>query len=316
MLEAVPATLSVRELTKRYGTVNAVQGVSFDLTAGEIFGLLGPNGAGKTTTLECILGLRRPDSGAIMVEGIDALAEPARARRLVGAVLQSTALQDKITPRQALRFFGAFQKPRPDVDALLTRFALTEKADATFDTLSGGQRQRLALALAFVHEPRLLVLDEPTTGLDPQARRELHTLIAERRAAGCTVVLSTHQLDEAERLCDRVAIIDAGQIVAIGRPDELIARAGGTARVTVAAAHAIDITRLERLAGVTAVAARREGWQLTTTDVNRTILELTQLLAREGNELRDLQVQRPALEDAFLQLTGRAWRSAAPDVAA
>jgi len=316
MLRAMPAALEVRALAKHYGAIAAVRGVSFDVQPGEIFGLLGPNGAGKTTTLECIMGLRRPDAGTITIDGINALAAPARVRQFLGAQLQATALPDKITPRQALRLFGAFYRPRPDVAALLAQFALTEKADAAFDTLSGGQQQRLALALAFVNAPRLLVLDEPTAGLDPAARHELHELITARRAAGCTIVLSTHQLDEAERRCDRLAIIDAGRIVAIGRPDELIARAGAMARITVRTTSPLNPASLAACASVRAGAPHGDAWILTTSDVNHTLRELTQLVAQTGGELRDLQIQRPTLEDAFLQLTGRAWSSAPPEVAA
>src|SRR5512142_325834 len=178
MPEPLTAGVSVQELTKRYGTVDAVRGVSFEVAAGEIFGLLGPNGAGKTTTLECILGLRRPDAGAIVLGGVDAIARPGQAKQLVGAQLQDAALQDKITPRQALALFAAFYPAPAGVEELIGRFALAAKADAPFDSLSSGQRRRLFLALAFVNRPQLVVLDEPTAGLDPQARRRLHQIIA------------------------------------------------------------------------------------------------------------------------------------------
>lgn len=198
MRESCPASVEVRELTKRYGAVEAVRGVSFGVADGEIFGLLGRNGAGKTTTLECLLALRRPDAGTIRIGEIDALAEPERAKAIMGAQLQVSALPDKITPREALRFTASFYHDPLPVDALLEQFALTAKAEASFDSLSGGQKQRLFLALAFVHRPRVVVLDEPTVGLDPQARRELHAAIRELRASGVTVLLSTHYLEEAE----------------------------------------------------------------------------------------------------------------------
>ena len=216
--------LAVHGLTCRYGAVKAVDGISFEVAGSEIFGLLGPNGAGKTTTLECILGLVRPQDGRIAVCGIE--TDPAAARMKVGAVLQSTGLPDKITPREALTVFGAFYLAPLAVQTLLERFGLSEKADASFDTLSGGQKQRLALALAFVSNPALLLLDEPTTGLDPQMRREVQDHIAAIAADGHAVLLATHDMAEAERLCDRIAVIAEGRIVASGTPRELIAASG------------------------------------------------------------------------------------------
>jgi len=215
--------LAVHSLERRYGAVKAVDGISFEVNAGEVFGLLGPNGAGKTTTLECILGLVRPDAGRIEIEGE---ADPARVRSKVGAVLQATGLPDKITPREALMVFGAFYSAPLGAQTLLQRFGLVEKADAAFDTLSGGQKQRLALALAFAGNPRLLLLDEPTTGLDPQMRREVQDHIAAIRGEGRAVLLATHDMAEAERLCDRIAVIAQGRIIATGAPRDLIAASG------------------------------------------------------------------------------------------
>ena len=184
----------VRHLSKRYDSVEAVRDVSFTIEAGEIFGLLGPNGAGKTTTLECLVGLREADSGELTVCGLDVRQQPREVKQKIGVALQSTALPDQITPREALKLFASFYRAQADVPALLTRFELTEKADARFATLSGGQRQRLALALAFVNRPELVLLDEPTTGLDPQSRRELHSEILRMKEDGHTVLLSTHYL--------------------------------------------------------------------------------------------------------------------------
>jgi ABC-2 type transport system ATP-binding protein len=221
-----PASPSVRvqDLAKRYGAVEALCGVSLEIVKGEIFGLLGPNGAGKTTALECILGLRRPDSGSVEIEGIDALARPEEAKQRVGALIQGATLQDKITPRKALSLFASFYREPSGVGELIERFGLTAKADSTFDSLSGGQRQRLFLALAFVNNPALVVLDEPTAGLDPKARSDLHDSICGMRGAGRTVLLSTHDLEEARQLCDRIGILDGGRIVAVGGPRDLIAR--------------------------------------------------------------------------------------------
>jgi ABC-2 type transport system ATP-binding protein len=217
--------IAVRNLAKRYGAVVGVRDLSFPVQPGEIFGLLGPDGAGKTTTLERLAGLRGPDAGEIAIGGLNPRTHPDAVKEKLGTVLQGTALPDALTPREALRLFGSFFAERVAPRLLLERFALTEKADARFDTLSGGQRQRLALALAFVNRPQVILLDEPTTGLDPQARRELQTDILRLKQEGHTVLLSTHDLAEAERLCDRVAIIDHGEIVTEGSPRELLARA-------------------------------------------------------------------------------------------
>jgi ABC-2 type transport system ATP-binding protein len=217
------AAITVKGLSRRYGAVRAADGISFDVAAGEIFGLLGPNGAGKTTVLECILGLIRPDEGRIEICGIDARNAPRQARAKIGAVLQATGLQDKITPREALDLFAAFYSAPLKSDALLPRFGLVEKADAVFETLSGGQKQRLALALAFVGNPQALLLDEPTTGLDPQIRREVQGHIRGMKDNGRAILLTTHDMDEAEQLCDRIAVIAGGKIVASGTPRELIA---------------------------------------------------------------------------------------------
>lgn len=221
-------SIAVRDLTHRYGGVQAVDGISFDVAAGEIFGLLGPNGAGKTTTLESILGLVTPDQGRIEIAGIDARADSRGARAKTGAVLQATGLQDKITPREALDLFAAFYAAPLKTDALLARFGLGEKAGARFETLSGGQKQRLALALAFVGDPQVLLLDEPTTGLDPQMRREVQDHILAMKDSGRAILLTTHDMEEAARLCDRVAVIARGRIMATGTPGQLIAEHGGS----------------------------------------------------------------------------------------
>ena len=221
------AGIAVRTLSHRYGGVDAVNGISFKVAAGEIFGLLGPNGAGKTTTLECILGLGRPDAGRIAICGQDTCADPRGASAKIGAVLQATGLQDKITPREALDLFRSFYPRAEAAEVLIERFGLREKQNAAYDTLSGGQKQRLALALAFVGDPQVLVLDEPTAGLDPQMRREVQDHVRAMKDAGRAVLLATHDMDEAERLCDRLAVIAGGRIVATGAPKDLIAGSQG-----------------------------------------------------------------------------------------
>jgi ABC-2 type transport system ATP-binding protein len=220
--------IAVRGLSHRYGGVRAVEGISFEIAAGEVFGLLGPNGAGKTTTLESILGLIVPEAGRIEVCDIDARLHLREARARTGAVLQATGLQDKITPREALDLFAAFYPEPLKTNDLLVRFGLTEKAGAAFDTLSGGQKQRLALALAFIGDPQVLVLDEPTTGLDPQMRREVQDHIQAMKDSGRAILLATHDMDEAARLCDRVAVIARGRIVVTGAPRALMAEHGGS----------------------------------------------------------------------------------------
>ncbi|MBC7367245.1 MAG: ABC transporter ATP-binding protein [Undibacterium sp.] len=302
--------LVVRDLWKRYGTAEAVRGVSFSIQAGQIFGLLGPNGAGKTSTLECLLGLREADSGDVEVGGLDARKFPREVKQKIGVALQNTSLQDKITPREALRLFGSFYPRRATPDTLLERFALTDKADAPFDSLSGGQRQRLALALAFVNEPELVILDEPTTGLDPQARRELHEEILRMKRDGYTVLITTHYLEEAEQLCDRIAIIDQGKIVATGAPRELIAQSSGAQSVSLTTAAALDPAALALLAGVTELRSEGATVYFRTGDATQTLAALMALLVEQGAEIADLQVRKASLEDVFLKLT-RA-ESAAP----
>jgi ABC-2 type transport system ATP-binding protein len=218
------AALEITSLRKRYGQKVAVDDLTLRVEQGEIFGILGPNGAGKTTTVECAEGLRHPDGGAIRVFGIDPYRDRAAARQVVGAQLQESQLPDKITVAEAIRLYASFY-PRPaDPEALLARLGLTEKRDARYRKLSGGQKQRLSIALALVGRPRLVVFDELTTGLDPAARRTSWKLVEELRDDGVTVLLVTHYADEAERLCDRVALIQAGRLTACGRPDELISQ--------------------------------------------------------------------------------------------
>ncbi len=300
--------LTVRDLRKAYGRVEAVRAVSFEVQEREIFGLLGPNGAGKTTTLECLIGLREPDAGEIEVCGLDARRQPREVKQKIGAALQTTALQDKITPREALTLFGSFYSRRAAPQDLLERFSLVEKADATFDTLSEGQRQRLALALAFVNTPEIVFLDEPTAGLDPQARRELHGEIARTRQDGHTVLLTTHYIDEAEHLCDRVAIIDHGRIVALGTPHDLMAGSQASQSVSLVTAQPIDGLRLDALPGVTDLVVEGSRARFKTTELGRTMPDLLKLLESKRLELTELHVRKASLEDVFIELTGSALR--------
>ena len=300
--------LTVENLRKRYGDFEAVRGVSFEVAEGEILGLLGPNGAGKTSALECVIGLRRPDAGSVTLCGIDAVAEPERVKQLIGAQLQATALQDKITPREAIELFASFYANPANVDGLIDRFSLAEKADAPFDSLSGGQKQRLALALAFVNQPQVLFLDEPTTGLDPQSRRELHGSIEQMRRDGRTILLTTHYIEEAHQLCDRIAIIDHGQIIATGTPDGLIAASKSTSSIAFQTTKPLEMQRVQSLPGVRSTDWDATRGRLQTSTVGPTVIELVKMLEAQHNELTDLQIHKPTLEDVFIELTGSSLR--------
>ena len=225
-MTSTSTALEVTGLRKTYGRKTAVDGLSLRVAEGEVLGILGPNGAGKTTTVECAEGLRRPDGGSIRVFGIDPYRDRAAARRLIGAQLQESQLPDKITVAEAVGLYASFYPEPADTEGLIRRLGLTEKRNARYRKLSGGQKQRVSIALALVGRPRLVVFDELTTGLDPAARRESWRLVTELRDDGVTVLLVTHYADEAERLCDRVALIQAGRLTACGRPQELIARSG------------------------------------------------------------------------------------------
>jgi len=303
-MEKSSLRLAVHDLRKRYGPVEAVRGVSFEVREGEILGLLGPNGAGKTTTVECVIGLREPDAGSIDICGLDARRRPREVKQKIGAALQTTALQDKITPREALRLFGSFYDRRADPDELIDRFALVEKANSPFETLSGGQRQRLALALAFVNKPEIVFLDEPTAGLDPQSRRELHAQIVRTRSEGHAILLTTHDLEEAQQLCDRVAIIDHGRIVAAGSPRELMAQSQSSQSVSLVTSRPVERDHFLSLPDIGEVNAEGERVRFTTSDVNRTLRELLTLAEAEGVDIVELHVEKATLEDVFLELTG------------
>ncbi len=295
--------LVVEDLRKRYGAVEAARGVSFDVADGEIFGLIGPNGAGKTTTVECVLGLREPDSGRIEVCGLDARREPREAKQRMGAALQTTALQDQITPREALTLFGSLYRHAERPEPLLERFALTDKADVAFDTLSGGQRQRLALALAFVNRPELVVLDEPTAGLDPHARRDLHDAIQAMKRDGHTVLITTHQLEEAAALCDRIAIIAHGRVIAADTPRAIVGRSEALQSVTLVTTPPVDRETLAALDAVRDVDIADGEGRFRTTDASRTLAALTAALQARHLEIVELQVRKATLEDVFLELT-------------
>jgi ABC-2 type transport system ATP-binding protein len=291
-------------LHKRYGDLVAVDDVTFEIAEGEIFGLLGPNGSGKTTTVECVQGLRHPDGGELDVFGRDPRLEPRRVRELIGSQLQESALPDRIKVWEALRLFSVIDGDGRDWEPLLTEWGLDARRNAAFGDLSGGQRQRLFVALALVSAPRLVVLDEMTTGLDPAARRVAWDLVAAVRERGTTVLLVTHFMDEAQRLCDRVGILVDGRIVAMGTPTELTrgARRRSTVHFTVAAEA--DLAFLDREPAVAEVA--RHGGSVTVVGEGPLLARVAHALVEHGHEPADLRVELATLEDAYLALTDAA----------
>jgi ABC-2 type transport system ATP-binding protein len=300
--------VEVENLVKRYDKVEALRGVSFDVREGEVFGLLGPNGAGKTSTVEILEGLRTPDGGRVAVCGLDPERSGPRFKQEIGAVLQSTALPEKLRVIEALRLFASFYTRRRDPNELLKRFGLEEKRTAFYMHLSGGQKQRLALALALVNEPRVLFLDEPTAGLDPQVRREMYDIIEELKREGKTILLTTHYIEEAERLCDRVAVIDQGKLIALGTPRELKQRSAGTTRIEVRLVKPESDGALQNLDGVADCRESEGTYVLHSTSVPQTIVALVKHLEARGNELASLEIATPSLEDVFIELTGKRLR--------
>ena len=305
--------LTVRGLRKAYSDVVAVDGLDLDVRAGECFGLLGPNGAGKTTTIEICEGLLNPDAGSVEVLGMQWTRDGNALRSRLGIQLQETQLSEKLTVAESVRLFRSFYPAGRTVDQVIALVQLDEKRNARVGTLSGGQKQRLAVACALVGDPDLLFLDEPTTGLDPQSRRQLWDIIDAFRNEGGTTVLTTHYMDEAERLCDHVAIVDHGRVISLGTPRELIASlgAGHVIEFAVDGSREIDEPTLLALPGVKS--ARRAGgsWALQVGAAHETIPELLQRLATYGMPLTELRTHSPTLEDVFVTLTGRSLRDEA-----
>jgi ABC-2 type transport system ATP-binding protein len=298
----------VRDLRKRYASIKAVDGVSFEVRRGEVFGLLGPNGAGKTTTVEMLEGLRKPDSGELTVLGIDVARQPDALKPRIGVSLQTAALYPKLTVTELLELFRSFYPRSRPSSELIETFGLGERRNAWSRDLSGGQRQRLSVALALVNDPELLFLDEPTTGLDPAARRSLWDVIAELRSQGRSVVLTTHYMEEAEVLCDRIAIMDHGRILEHGTVDELVSRRFKERSVRFDRIDALADETLSSLPAVTSVKHDDGEILLYTGDVPATIGALLDLAEATGVEPQNLAVRRATLEDVFLDLTGRTIR--------
>ena len=294
--------IEVSDFSKRYGRFTAVDNISFSVEEGEIFGLLGPNGAGKTTTLECLEGLRTPDSGTLRVAGLDPAHDPRALRSVIGVQLQSSGMPESITPDEAMKLFCAYHAASPRYD-LLDRLGLGAKRKAQFHELSTGQQRRLALALAVAHKPRVIFLDEPTAGLDVQTRVELHALMRELRAAGTTIILATHDMAEAEEMADRVAILLEGGIVASGTPIQLTAAGAGLTKVSVHTAHGHLLANGHALPAIAQRTVKEDYAIFYSSDVGRTVSALFEAINAEGDTLIDLRVERPSLEDRFLELT-------------
>jgi ABC-2 type transport system ATP-binding protein len=297
------SAVQITHLRKTYGSLVAVDDVSFAVGEGEIFGILGPNGAGKTTTVECAVGLRQPDAGTIRLLGLDPRTDRDQIREIVGVQLQASAMPAKLRVGEILEMYRSFYRDPADVGDLIEALGLAGKRGAYYKSLSGGQRQRLSVALALIGRPKIAVLDEMTTGLDPAARRDAWDLIAGIRADGVTVLLVTHFMEEAERLCDRVALIDGGRVVALDTPVGLAARARGGKTVRFLPSAAFDDRLLSELPEVTRV--EREGRHVVVTGTGELVNVVILTLAAAGVPARDVQLDSSNLEDAFVRLTGK-----------
>jgi ABC-2 type transport system ATP-binding protein len=294
-------------VTKKYGSLIAVNDVSFSVKEGEIFGLVGPNGAGKTTLIEMIEGLRTPDGGSIRALGLDPDRQGAALREKIGVLLQTTSIQPDIKVKEALKLFASFYKHTVgDTDELLHTLSLEDKANSRFRKLSGGLKQRTAIALALVNDPTILFLDELTTGLDPQARRNMWDFVDKVRKEGKTILLTTHYMEEAEKLCDRVAIIDYGKIIALDTPRGLIEQLGAESKVIFRIEDGgRDAAAFESIKSVSRVEKSADGFTLYTKDENAALQGLVRLADKQGFRLTSIRTESPNLDDVFLTLTGR-----------
>jgi len=303
------AAISVQGLKKSYGDVHAVKGIDFEIAPGEVFGLLGPNGAGKTTTVEILEGLRARTAGQVTVLGFDPDTQRSKLKDRIGVCLQATNLPEKIRVHEAMDVFSSFYTRHVDLNQLLKRLQLEEKKNAFYATLSGGQKQRLALALALLNDPQMIFLDEPTTGLDPQVRAEIHLLLEELKHEQRTILLTTHYIEEAERLCDRVAIVDEGRIIALDTPARLQQQSKSASSIVVtcatpfpegrpAWAEATD-SKLDQTGHTLTVHSRRPA---------ATLVDLVKWIDQQGMELTDVHLKQPSLEDVFIEMTGKSLR--------
>ena len=295
--------IETRSLKRAYGSTVALNGVDLRIEAGGIIGLLGPNGAGKTTLVEILEGLRMPSSGEVSVLGFDPARQGRALKERIGAQLQSTTIPIDLTPFEVLRLYASFYERSLPIEHVLQIVNLESKAKDLTRTLSGGQKQRLAIGMALIHEPELLIFDEPTSGLDPAARRQLHAIVLDLKRQGRTILLTTHYIEEAEKLCDRVVMLRSGEVVADGSPFELVGRAGGKSTIW------IDVEGEMNPAPLLAGGAEDQGrqgnhYKFTTADPAATIVALGQVLHTQGVTLTDLRMRRPTLEDVYLELMG------------
>jgi ABC-2 type transport system ATP-binding protein len=300
-MDESPAVI-VDKIHKRYGDVVAVENISFKVNKGEIFGLLGPNGAGKTTSLEVLEGIRRPDCGKMLVFGIDPVTQPKRLHKMMGVQLQIAGLPSAMTPTEAMKFFCTYHKIAPRMD-LLERVGLSEKLSAQYQQLSVGQQRRLSLALAISFSPKLLILDEPTAGLDVQSRLTLHELMSELKAGGTTIILATHDMAEAEKMADRVAIIVKGRVLTEGTPRELTAHGSKQTKISVSTEQSTLINQNEPVPFCTSQSVV-EGYAVYfTSDISTSVTAIINRIEKNSDRIIDLRVERPSLEERFLELT-------------
>jgi len=301
--------VKVNNLTKKYGDLTAVNDISFSIEKGEIFGLLGPNGAGKTTTVEMMEGLRKPDSGSIEICGIDAINKPEKIKEIIGAQLQSTTIYDQIRVKEVIDLFGSYYKKSLPSTELLEEVSLTDKENAFYRTLSGGQKQRVAMALALVNDPEVLFLDEPTTGLDPQARRNVWSIIENLRKREKTIILTTHYMEEAEQLCKRVGIIDHGKIITLDTTGNLIANAGLESAIEFSSSKEDTEKIIKGLIGIGKITEQgNDKYILNTKESSKALKELTRFSDENNISMDNISVRKATLEDVFLLLTGRRLR--------